>query len=78
MKIIALSEIRIENGDYVDKMCLINPEHMVSAHRGLLTKPGPHVIGDERTRELTQVMLLGSNPIFVNESIEEIANLVTK
>jgi hypothetical protein len=78
MKIIALSEIRTENGEYVEQMCLINPAHMVSAHRGLLRKQGPQLIGDEHERELTQVMLLGSSPIFVNETVEEIANLITK
>jgi len=78
MKIIALSEIRTENGEYVERTCLINPAHMVSAHRGLLRKQGPQLIGEEHERELTQVMLLGSSPIFVNETVEEIANLVTK
>ena len=78
MRIIALSEIRIEKDDYVDQMCIVNPDHIVSAHRGLMEKPGPHLIGTEHARELTQVSLSGKNPIFVNESIEEIANLVTK
>ena len=77
MKIIALSEIRTENGEYVSRSCLINPAHMVSAHRGLLRKQGPQLIGEEHERELTQVMLLGSSPIFVNETVEEIAQLIT-
>ncbi len=78
MKVIALSEIRTQNDQYIEQPCLINPEHMVSAHRGILRKPGPQMIGvgDEHERELTQVMMLGSSPIFVNESIEEIANLI--
>ncbi len=40
MKVIALSEIRTENGEYVEQSCIINPEHLVSAHRGLLRKQG--------------------------------------
>ena len=78
MKIIALSEIRTENGEYVEQSCIINPEHLVSAHRGLLRKQGPQILGEEHERELTQVLCLGSQPIFVNESVEEIANLITK
>ena len=78
MKVIALSEIRIEKGEYVDQMCIVNPDHIVSAHRGLMEKPGPHLIGSEHARELTQVSLSGKNPIFVNESIEEIAILIAK
>ncbi len=80
MKVIALSEIRTQNDQYIEQPCLINPEHLVSAHRGLLRKSGPQIVGtgQEHERELTQVMLLGSQPIFVNESVEEIANLITK
>ncbi len=78
MKVIALSEIRTENGEYVEQTCLINPAHMVSAHRGILRKPGPQLLGTEHERELTSVSMLGSNPIFVNESVEEIASLITK
>lgn len=77
-KVIALSEIRIENGEYVDRMCLVNPAHIISAHRGLLTKPGPHVIGSERERELTKLLMIGGQPIFVNESVEEIGSLIGK
>jgi hypothetical protein len=76
--IIKLSEIRTQNGEYVEQPCLINTAHMVSIHRGLLRKQGPQLIGEEHERELTQVIMLGSSPIFVSETIEEIANLITK
>ncbi len=78
MKVIALSEIRTENGEYVEKTCLINPEHLVSAHRGILRKQGPQVIGQEYERELTQIAMLGSQPIFVSESVEEIGLRITQ
>ncbi len=78
MKVIALSEIRTENGEYVEKMCIVNPDHLVSAHLGILRKPGPQILGEQHEQELTQVLLLGSSPIFVRESVEEIANLITK
>ncbi len=77
-KVIALSEIRTENGEYVEKTCLINPEHMVSAHRGILRKQGPQLLGEEYERELTSVQLLGSQPIFVSESVEEIGLRITQ
>ncbi len=77
-KVIILSEIRTENGEYVEQKCLVNPEHMVSAHRGLLRKQGPQLIGEEHERELTQLNMLGSQPIYVSESVEEIANLIVK
>jgi hypothetical protein len=77
MKVIALSEIRTQNGEYVEQPCIINPEHMVSAHRGILRKQGPQILGEEHERELTSVAMLGSQPIFVNESVEEIAALIS-
>lgn len=80
MKVIALSEIRTQNDQYIEQPCIINPEHMVSAHRGILRRSGIAIVGkgEEHERELTSVAMLGSQPIFVNESVEEIANLITK
>ncbi len=79
-QILALSEIRVEKDDYIEVTCLINPAYILSCHRGELTKPGPHVIGTERNRELTQIYLNGNagRPIFVNESVEEIGALIGK
>lgn len=75
---IKLNELRIENDDYVMKTCLINPSHILYIQSGQLTKPGPHVIGAERTRELRMIAMLGGTHIFTDETVEEIEALINK
>lgn len=75
---IKLNELRIEDDDYVLKSCLINPNKIVSVQSGLLAKKGPHVIGDERQRETRMITMQGGNPIFVEESVEQIAQMIGK
>ncbi len=79
-QVLALSEIRVEKDDYIEVTCLVNPAYILSCHRGVLQKPGPHVLGTETERELTQIYLNGNagRPIFVNESVEEIGALIGK
>lgn len=73
-----LNELRIENDDYVMKTCLINPRYIVSIQSGQLTKKGPHLIGQERERELRMVSLVGGGAIFTDETVEEIEALLKK
>ena len=75
---IKLNELRIEKDDYVMKSCLINPNHILYVQSGELTKPGPHVIGAERTRELRMIAMLGGTHIFTDETVEEIEALINK
>ncbi len=69
---IKLTEVRINGDDYVMKSCLINPSHIVSIQSGELSKKGPHLIGEERERELRMITMLGGMHIFTDETVDEI------
>ena len=74
--LLKINEIRIENDQYVLKSCLLNPTKIITIQSGLLTKQGPHVIGSERERELRMITLEGNNRIFVDETVEQIADMI--
>jgi hypothetical protein len=75
--LVKINEIRIDDGKYVMKSCLINPEHIITVQSGKLSKTGPHIIGQERERELRMIVMRERQSIFVDESVEELAALLT-
>lgn len=76
--LLKLNELRIENGEYVMKSCIVNVDKIVSVQSGILSKKGPHVIGQERERELRMIALAGAPAIFVDEDVDELLATIKK
>jgi hypothetical protein len=74
--LLKVNELRIENDQYVHKTCLINPTKIITITSGVLTKKGPHLIGAERERELRMIVMEGDNRVFVDETVEEIEDMI--
>lgn len=74
--LIKINERRIDGDNYVLKSCLVNVDKIVSVQSGKLGKTGPHIIGQERDRELRMIALAGAPAIFVDETVEEILALI--
>lgn len=74
--LVKINELRIDNDQFIKKLCLISPTKIIAVQAGRMVKQGPRLIGEELERELRMIVMEGNVRIFVEETVEELSELI--
>lgn len=76
MKLISLTEITKEGDSTKRQLMLLNPDIIATVTTGELKNDGPHIIGQTKVDSVTFIQFKNNSGTFVQETLEQIADLV--
>lgn len=77
MKLLRFTEITKDGAGTKKQPILINPDIIATVTSGELEKKTVHIIGETQAEKVTFIQFKNNSGTFVQETIEEIAALVT-